>query len=145
MRAIVTGTVVGRGGRWARRRLANLEEQFQGELNKARVASAEDFAEGATGNGVAVRDVPVHFTELRVIDDVEEFDAKLHVTALVQASSLHEAEVEVVDAGPAADGAWGRADAARLRLLERCGIEGEAQAVAWVELMEGRHDVRLAG
>src|SRR5215831_19257528 len=85
-----------------------LEQELQRELHRAWITNFLGQAEGRP-----VRDVPIHAVELRVIPDVVQLGAKLHLEPLFQLESLEEAHVPIGNP-------WLAADRPR-RIAERAG------------------------
>lgn len=83
-----------------------LPEELRADLPDAPIAGAGDDAEGsATDDDVTARielvraDVPAWIVELGVVEDVEEFDAKIESVVLVDDGPLQHAEIGVVKSG----------------------------------------------
>ena len=97
-----------------------LERELGGELNESRRGGGCDLAERRA------HDVAVHgagAVELRVVEDVERFEANLEVPRLVERDALDQREVEVLDARPVEEPARRVAELAERRHAEARGVE----------------------
>src|SRR6266478_23864 len=120
--------------------LNTLERQLKCELYQARIARALDSPEIAS-----VREVPVRLEELRVVELVEQFAAKLQFEALADRRHLQESDFPVVDSRPATNRARRVADGAgRHGVLRECaGIKSQISRPARIEFLERRRHIWL--
>src|SRR4029077_11207797 len=120
--------------------LAALERQLKCKLYQTRIARALDSSEIAS-----VREVPVRLKELRVVESVEQFAAKLQFEALAERRNLEEGDLPIVDSRSAANGprrvTYGAGRHSILR--ERAGIESQVPRSARIEFLEWRRDIWL--
>src|SRR5579864_1661712 len=115
-----------------------LKEQLQRELDQPWVACACHTAEiHAVGN------VAIHFAELRVIDNIEEFRAEFEPHLLMNDRVLVQGEIEIVDAGPAADRSRRTADGSHGLRLKGVLRERVVARRARIQPLEWLHHVRL--
>src|SRR5580704_2310976 len=80
----------------------SLEIELQGKLHQARITRLRELAELRTITAVSIR-----IQELRVIEYVEEFGAKLHAFVFVDRNELEDRKVRIADVRTAAHGALG--------------------------------------
>src|SRR5580704_7705818 len=97
-----------------------LEAELQRELDQPRVMNVLHLSKRAA----RIRNVAVHAVELRVVPDVEDVAAELHVPSLTETGFLHETHIPIVDARTAADGTRSVSDGAR-----RHGCVGEQSRI----------------
>ena len=93
----------------------------------------------------AVGDVAVRIQELRDVKDVKELGSELKVFILANRRVLLYGNVEILNAGPAADGAFGRPQSPQFSRGEGVRIEGVTVMVARIETLERRNLIGLAG
>ena len=85
-------------------RFAKSPIEFKADLSNARVARVRDNPE------VRTVDVSGGIHELRVVEDVEEFDTKIERVVFMNHGSLREAEIGVVEARAVEEPAIGGAE-----------------------------------
>src|SRR5271163_2436467 len=105
--------------------------------------NALNLSKGAAG----VRHVAIDAVELRVIPDVEDVAAELHIPAFSETRLFNETHVPVVDAWSATDGTRRIADGSGRhgRIGEESWIKHEAVILANILGVERRVQVRFAG
>ena len=77
--------------------MKELEEKFGAELKQARWCGADDVAEGGA---VDISVDGLRSEELRVIEDVERFEAELNGPCFAQFQIFQESHIEVRHPGP---------------------------------------------
>ena len=111
--------------------------EFQPQLDVAAVGYRRD------GAFSRLADIAVGQTEIRMVEDVEEFCPKLHVQSLRESIVFAHAEIEILEAGTIKNITRSIALRADGRLCERCHVEPQIRC--WIVQLSVCNPVRVLG